>query len=121
MGKQRRSVTPEFKQEAVDLCRHSGKSECQPAADLETTRHGPTWDRGGELFAPGVAATRPNEKVAGAFTYVPRRQSWLYSETSIGPLLRILWEHAKTAASSSPCQPPLSLIGPWTNTFSLVT
>ena len=29
MGKQRRSYTPEFKQEAVDLCRRSGKSECQ--------------------------------------------------------------------------------------------
>jgi len=28
MGKQRRSVTPEFKQEALDLRRSSGKSEC---------------------------------------------------------------------------------------------
>jgi transposase-like protein len=29
MGQQRRSFTPEFKQEAVDLCRRSGKSACQ--------------------------------------------------------------------------------------------
>ncbi len=34
MGKQRRSFTPEFKQEAVDLCRRSGKSECQVAREL---------------------------------------------------------------------------------------
>lgn len=29
MSQPRRSFTPEFKQEAVDLCRRSGKSECQ--------------------------------------------------------------------------------------------
>jgi transposase-like protein len=34
MGQQRRSFTPEFKQEAVDLCRRSGKSECQMAREL---------------------------------------------------------------------------------------
>jgi len=34
MGKPRRSFTPEFKQEAVDLCRRSGKSECQVAREL---------------------------------------------------------------------------------------
>ena len=34
MGQQRRSFTPEFKQEAVDLCRRSGKSACQVAFNL---------------------------------------------------------------------------------------
>src|SRR6266513_2434172 len=34
MGKPRRNFTPEFKQEAVDLCRRSGKSECQVAREL---------------------------------------------------------------------------------------
>jgi transposase len=34
MGKPRRSFTPEFKQEAVDLCRRTGKSECQVAREL---------------------------------------------------------------------------------------
>ena len=34
MGKSRRSFTPEFKQEAVDLCRRTGKSECQVAREL---------------------------------------------------------------------------------------
>ena len=34
MGQQRRSFTPEFKQEAMDLCRRSGKSECQVAMPL---------------------------------------------------------------------------------------
>ena len=34
MGKPRRSFTPEFKQEAVDLCRRSGKSECQVAREV---------------------------------------------------------------------------------------
>ncbi|HEV8326400.1 MAG TPA: transposase [Nitrospiraceae bacterium] len=34
MGQQRRSFTPEFKQEAVDLCRRTGKSECQVAQEL---------------------------------------------------------------------------------------
>jgi hypothetical protein len=34
MGQQRRSFTPEFKQEAVDLCRRSGKSACQVAREL---------------------------------------------------------------------------------------
>jgi transposase len=34
MGQQRRSFTPEFKQEAVDLCRRTGKSECQVAREL---------------------------------------------------------------------------------------
>ena len=33
MGKQRRSFTPEVKQEAVDLCRRSGKSACQVARE----------------------------------------------------------------------------------------
>ena len=31
MGTPRRSFTPEFRQDAVDLCRRSGKSECQVA------------------------------------------------------------------------------------------
>jgi len=34
MGKPRRSFTPEFKQNAVDLCRRSGKSECQVAREV---------------------------------------------------------------------------------------
>jgi len=34
MGQQRRSFTSEFKQEAVDLCRRSGKSECQVAREV---------------------------------------------------------------------------------------
>ena len=34
MGKPRRSFTPEFKQDAVDLCRRSGKSECQVAREV---------------------------------------------------------------------------------------
>jgi transposase len=34
MGQQRRSFTPEFKQEAVDLCWRSGKSESQVAREL---------------------------------------------------------------------------------------
>jgi len=34
MGQARRSFTPEFKQEAVDLCRRTGKSECQVAREL---------------------------------------------------------------------------------------
>jgi len=34
MGQSRRSFTPEFKQEAVDLCRRTGKSECQVAREL---------------------------------------------------------------------------------------
>jgi transposase len=34
MGKPRRSFTPEFKQEAVDLVRRSGKSGCQVAREL---------------------------------------------------------------------------------------
>ena len=33
MGQPRRSFTPEFKQEAVDLCRRTGKSECQVARE----------------------------------------------------------------------------------------
>jgi len=34
MGNQRRSFTPEYKQQAVDLCRRSGKSGCQVAREL---------------------------------------------------------------------------------------
>ena len=34
MGKPRRSFTSEFKQETVDLCRRTGKSECQVAREL---------------------------------------------------------------------------------------
>jgi len=34
MGQQRRSFTPEFKQEAVDLCRRTGKSACQVAREV---------------------------------------------------------------------------------------
>ena len=43
MGKQRRSFTPEFKQEAADLCRRSGKSECQVARELGIPQ--PTYNR----------------------------------------------------------------------------
>lgn len=32
MGKPRRSFTPEFKQEAVDLCRRTRKSECRDSS-----------------------------------------------------------------------------------------
>jgi transposase len=34
MGQQRRSFTSEFKQEAVNLCRRTGTSECQVAREL---------------------------------------------------------------------------------------
>jgi len=34
MRKPRRSFTPEFTQDAVDLCRRSGKSECQVAREV---------------------------------------------------------------------------------------
>ena len=43
MGQPRRSFTPEFKQEAVDLCRRSGKSECQVARELGIPQ--PTFNR----------------------------------------------------------------------------
>jgi len=43
MGQQRRSFTPDFKQEAVDLCRRSGKSECQVARELGIPQ--PTFNR----------------------------------------------------------------------------
>ena len=43
MGQPRRSFTPEFKQEAVDLCRRSGKSECQVARELDILQ--PTFNR----------------------------------------------------------------------------
>jgi transposase len=43
MGKPRRSFTPEFKQEAVDLCRRSGKSGCQVARELGIPQ--PTFNR----------------------------------------------------------------------------
>ena len=43
MGQQRRSFTPEFKQEAVDLCRRSGKSACQVARELGIPQ--PTFNR----------------------------------------------------------------------------
>ena len=43
MGQQRRSFTPDFEQEAVDLCRRSGKSECQVARELGIPQ--PTFNR----------------------------------------------------------------------------
>ena len=43
MGQPRRSFTPEFKQEAVDLCRRSGKSACQVARELGISQ--PTFNR----------------------------------------------------------------------------
>ena len=43
MGQSRRSFTPEFKQDAVDLCRRSGKSECQVARELGIPQ--PTFNR----------------------------------------------------------------------------
>ena len=50
MGKQRRSFTPEFKQEAVDLCRRSGKSACQVARGTSLRLHG--WlERSGWIYS----------------------------------------------------------------------
>ena len=43
MGQPRRSFTPEFKQEAVDLCRRSRKSACQVARELGIPQ--PTFNR----------------------------------------------------------------------------
>ena len=43
MGKHRRSFAPEFKQEAVDLVRRSGKSGCQVARELGVAQ--PTLNR----------------------------------------------------------------------------
>ena len=43
MGKQRRSFTPEVKQEAVNLCRRSGKSACPVARELGIPQ--PTFNR----------------------------------------------------------------------------
>lgn len=43
MGQPRRSFTPEFKQDAVDLCRRTGKSECQVARELGIPQ--PTFNR----------------------------------------------------------------------------
>ena len=43
MGQRRRSFMPEFKQEAVDLCRRSGKSACQVARELGIPQ--PTFNR----------------------------------------------------------------------------
>ena len=43
MGQPRRSFTPEVKQEAVDLCRRSGTSECQVARELGIPQ--PTFNR----------------------------------------------------------------------------
>jgi len=43
MSQQRRSFTPEFKQESVNLCRRSGKSECHLAQELGIPQQ--TFDR----------------------------------------------------------------------------
>ena len=54
MAQPRRSFTPEFKQDAVDLCRRSGKSECQVARELGIPQ--PTlnrWMRQVAGMAPG--------------------------------------------------------------------
>ena len=48
MGQPRRSFTPEFKQEAVDLCRRSGKSACQVARELGIPQ--PTFNRWRQLL-----------------------------------------------------------------------
>ena len=53
MGQARRSFTPEFKQDAVDLCRRSGKSECQVARELGIPQ--PTLNR----WMRQVAGTAP--------------------------------------------------------------
>jgi transposase len=55
MGQQQRSFTPEFKQEAVDLCRRSGKSACQVARELGIPQ--PTFNRWMQqaVTAPGGA------------------------------------------------------------------
>jgi transposase len=51
MGQPRRSFTPEFKQEAVDLCRRSGKSACQVARELGIPQ--PTFNRWMRQVASG--------------------------------------------------------------------
>jgi hypothetical protein len=55
MGKQRRSFTPEFKQEAVDLCRRSGKSECQVAVETARARSLPFLPMGLSLSREATA------------------------------------------------------------------
>ena len=66
MGQPRRSFTPEFKQNAVDLCRRSGKCECQVARELgmsptdvqsvDAASRGGTQPLPGDRGAQGVAA-----------------------------------------------------------------
>ena len=65
MGQQRRSFTPEFKQDAVDLCRRSGKSACQVARELGIPQ--PTFNRWMQQMdalpcCQSVLTSRPSRK-----------------------------------------------------------
>lgn len=64
MGKQRRSFMPEFKQEAVDLVRRSGKSGCQVARELGIAQ--PTlnrWIRQAAMTPPGSSCFSATEEL----------------------------------------------------------
>jgi transposase-like protein len=73
MGQPRRSFTPEFKQEAVDLCRRSGKSECQVARELgipqptfkRWMRHVRAWSNSlrGQFLTSHLSSTCGNEQM----------------------------------------------------------
>jgi transposase len=64
MGKPRRSFTPEFKQDAVELVRRSGKSECQVARELgiaqPTLNH---WTRQAAAAPPGSSCFLAREEL----------------------------------------------------------
>ena len=64
MGQQRRSFTLEFKQEAVDLVRRSGKSGCQVARELGIAQ--PTlnrWTRQASAMPPGSSGFLATEEL----------------------------------------------------------
>lgn len=64
MGQQRRSFTSEFKQEAVNLCRHTGKSECQVARELgipQSTLH--RWMRQAATMPAGASGFLATEEL----------------------------------------------------------
>jgi hypothetical protein len=68
MGQPRRSFTPEFKQEAVDLCRRSGKSACQVARELGIPQ--PTFNRWMQQAAKVLVNTGP-KGTAMSFWFLP--------------------------------------------------
>jgi len=69
-GPAARSFTPEFKQEAVDLCRRSGKSECQVARELGIPQRRSIGGCGKSRARPGHARGRPTRCVClGASRY----------------------------------------------------